>query len=155
MAISPNTSFTAGAVYTSDQANRFPRGVMGAVYRTAGNITMSTSATDVTGMAVTFTAEASRTYKASWTVTGYKTTSNGWTALYCNIGATTFAAIYSTPLIVGTEGYFNLSGYTFFSNLSAGSQTIRLLSQVQNAGGVILASGVNACMFMIEDCGTS
>jgi hypothetical protein len=155
MAVNPNTQFSSGSVYTADEANRFPRGVMGAVYRTAGNITMSTSATDVTGMAVTFTAEASRTYKASWTVTGYKTTSNGWAAVYCNIGATTFAAIYATALIVGTEGYFNLSGYTFFSSLTAGSQTIKLQSQLQNAGGTIFASGTNPCVLMIEDCGPS
>ena len=151
----PNTTFFNGYTLTAAQLNNFPRGVMGSVYRTAGNITMSTSATDVTGMAVTFTAQASRTYKASWTVTGWKTTTNGWTAVYCNIGATTFASIYATPLIVGTEGYFNLSGYTFFSGLTAGSQTIKLQSQLQNAGGTIFASGTNACMLMIEDCGPS
>ena len=155
MAINPNTDFSSGAVLTAAQQNRFPRGVMGSVYRTAGNVTMSTSAADVTGMAVTFTAEASRTYKASWTVTGWKQTNNGWAAIYCNIGASTFAAIYATPLIVGTEGYFNLSGYTFFSNLTAGSQTVKLQSQLQNAGGTILASSSNVCILMIEDCGPS
>jgi hypothetical protein len=70
MAINPNTTFTAGAVLTADEANRFPRGVMGAVYRTAGDLTVTTTLADLTGMTVTFTAEASRTYKATWNVTG-------------------------------------------------------------------------------------
>ena len=28
MAVNPNTQFSSGAVYTADEANRFPRGVM-------------------------------------------------------------------------------------------------------------------------------
>jgi hypothetical protein len=28
MAINPNTQFSSGAVFTADQANRFPRGIM-------------------------------------------------------------------------------------------------------------------------------
>ena len=77
MAVNPNTQFSSGAVYTADEANRFPRGVMGAVYRNAGNLTVTTTLADLTGMSVTFTAEASRTYKATWTVTGSKDTANG------------------------------------------------------------------------------
>jgi hypothetical protein len=60
MAINPNTDFTAGAVLTAAQQNRFPRGVM--AYNTA------TSAVAVTSEAVqitssSFTAVASRYYK--------------------------------------------------------------------------------------------
>jgi hypothetical protein len=29
MAINPNTQFSSGAVFTADEANRFPRGIMG------------------------------------------------------------------------------------------------------------------------------
>jgi hypothetical protein len=53
MAVNPNTQFSSGAVYTADEANRFPRGVMGAVYRTAGNLTVTTTQADLTGMTVT------------------------------------------------------------------------------------------------------
>ena len=156
MAINPNTTFTAGAVYTADEANRFPRGVMGAVYRTAGNLTVTTTQADLTGMTVTFTAEASRTYKATWTVTGLKDTANGWVgAFLANSSNTVFGAVYQTGFIVSGAGYVNLSGVTFINNLTAGSQTLKLRQQTENAGGTILASGTNPCVLMIEDCGPS
>ena len=156
MAVNPNTQFSSAAVYTADQANRFPRGVMGAVYRTAGNLTVTTTQADLTGMTVTFTAEASRTYKATWTVTGSKDTANGWVgAFLANSSNTIFGAVYQTGFIVSSAGYVNLSGITYFSNLTAGSQILKLRQQTENAGGTILASGTNPCVLMIEDCGPS
>jgi hypothetical protein len=156
MAINPNTDFTSGAVLTAAQQNRFPRGVMGAVYRTAGNVAVTTTQADITGMTTTFTAVASRTYKATWTVTGLKDTSNGWVgAFLTNSSNTVFGAVYQTCFIVAGAGYFNLSGITYFSNLTAGSQTLKLRCQSENAAGTILASGTNPCVLMIEDCGPS
>jgi hypothetical protein len=155
MAINPNTDFTSGAVLTAAQQNRFPRGVMGAVYRTAGDVAMTTAVADVTGMSITFTAVANRTYKASWTASGYKSTTNGWAAMYLtNSSNTIFGSVYNTALISGV-GYFNLSGFTYLNNLTAGSQTLKLRQQVENLNGLINASGTNPCVFMIEDCGPS
>lgn len=155
MAINPNTDFSSGAILTAAQQNRFPRGVMGAVYRTAGDYTMTVAANDITGMTVTFTAVAGRIYKASWTASGYKSTTNGWAGVYlANSANTVFGAVYSTALISGV-GYFNLSGFTYFSNLTAGSQTLKLRAQIENLNGLINASGVNPCVLMIEDCGPS
>jgi hypothetical protein len=157
MAVNPNTQFSSGAVYTADEANRFPRGVMGAVYRIAGNVAFSVgSSGDITGMSVTFTAEASRTYKATWTVTGLKDTTNGWCGAFLTNGANAvFGSVYQTGFIVSGAGYVNLSGITYFNNLIAGSQTLKLRQQTENAGGTILASGANPCVLMIEDCGPS
>jgi hypothetical protein len=156
MAINPNTTFTAGAVLTADEANRFPRGVMGAVYRTAGDLTVTTTLADLTGMTVTFTAEASRTYKATWTVTGSKDTANGWVgAFLANSSNTIFGAVYQTGFIVSSAGYVNLSGITYFSNLAATSQTLKLRAQAESNSATILASGTNPCVLMIEDCGPS
>ena len=155
MAINPNTDFSSGAVLTAAQQNRFPRGVMGAVYRTAGDYTMTTAVADVTGMSVTFTAVANRTYKASWTASGYKSTNNGWAAMYLtNSSNTVFGSVYNTALISGV-GYFNLSGFTYFTNLTAGSQTLKLRAQIENLNGLLNASGTNPCVLMIEDCGPS
>jgi hypothetical protein len=157
MAINPNTNFSSGAVLTAAQQNRFPRGVMGAVYGNAGNVAFTAGSTgDITGMSVTFTAEASRTYKATWTVTGLKDTANGWCGAFLTNGANTvFGAVYQTGFIVSGSGYVNLSGVTFINNLTAGSQTLKLRQQTENAGGTILASGTNPCVLMIEDCGPS
>jgi hypothetical protein len=43
MAINPNTRLRLVQSDPADEANRFPRGVMGAVYRTAGNLTVTTT----------------------------------------------------------------------------------------------------------------
>lgn len=65
MAISPNVTFTAGAVLTATQQNQFPRGVMArATSTTAYN--MTTSDAIATGMTVTFTAEANRYYRITY-----------------------------------------------------------------------------------------
>ncbi len=156
MAINPNTDFSSGAVLTAAQQNRFPRGVMGAVYRTAGNVAITNVVGDITGMTVTFTAVASRIYKATWTVAALKDTANGWIgAFLANSANTIFGSVYATGFIVAGSGYTNLSGITYFSNLAAGSQTLKLRIQAESNGGTVLASGNNPCVLMIEDCGPS
>ena len=67
MAINPNTQFSSGAVYTADQANRFPRGVMArATSQTSYTLTTNGSAAIATGMTVTFTAVANRYYQITY-----------------------------------------------------------------------------------------
>ena len=156
MAFNPNITFTAGAILTAAQQNRFPRGVMGAVYRTAGNVAVTTTQADITGMTVTFTAEASRTYKASWLVAGVKDTNNGFLGAFLTNGANTVqASVYNTGLIVLGTAYSNLSGVAFLTTLTAGSQTLKLRTIAENNAGTILASGTNPCVLIIEDCGPS
>ena len=65
MAINPNTDFSSGAVFTADQANRFPRGVM-ALASSTTSYTLTTSEVIATGMTVTFTAVANRYYKLTY-----------------------------------------------------------------------------------------
>jgi hypothetical protein len=64
MAINPNTDFTAGAIFTADQANRFPRGIVA-----LGETTTSTANVSVETLSVTsssFTAVANRYYKITY-----------------------------------------------------------------------------------------
>ena len=65
MAISPNVTFVAGAVYTADQANRLPFGVCASSSSTA-DYTLTTTLTIATGMTATFTAIANRLYKVTY-----------------------------------------------------------------------------------------
>jgi hypothetical protein len=65
MAINPNTNFTAGAVLTAAQQNRFPRGVM-ALATSTTTYTLTTTETIATGMTATFTAAASRYYRITY-----------------------------------------------------------------------------------------
>ena len=64
MAISPNTDFTTGAVFTADQANRFPRGVMALTESIGSPSNFSTEAVVLTGSS--FTAVANRYYKVTY-----------------------------------------------------------------------------------------
>jgi hypothetical protein len=65
MAVNPNTTFTAGAILTADQQNRFPRGVMAYASSTTR---LDGQAAEVLspGISVTFTAVANRYYKISY-----------------------------------------------------------------------------------------
>ena len=150
MAVNPNTTFTAGAVYTASQSNRFPRGVMGTATQTLGNLTVTTSVAALTGMTVTFTAEANRVYKATWNVTGQKITATGWIGVYLRNGATALGTVYQTPVI---NYYGNLSGMAFITTLTAGSQTLALWASAENNSFTVLANASDPCHLIIEDIG--
>ena len=64
MAINPNVDFVAGAIYTADQANRYPRGIMQRV--TSASTTTSSSTEAVTLTLPAFTAVANRMYKVTY-----------------------------------------------------------------------------------------
>ena len=64
MAINPNTDFTAGAVLSSAQQNRFPRGVMAFTTVTASDTTITAEEVQVTG--ASFTAVANRYYRITY-----------------------------------------------------------------------------------------
>jgi hypothetical protein len=131
-----------------------PWGVVGSVSRTAGNITPTVgSATDVTGVSITFTAIANRTYKMSWSCAAEKQTAVGWIAIFlANAANTIFASVYGSPAVVGA-GYTTLSGFHHITGLAAGSYTFKLRTQTENNAATILASGTNPTNFIIEDIG--
>ena len=155
MAITPNTLFSSGAVYTAQQANNFPRGVMAQTTRTAGDYTMTTSIADVTGMSVTWTVAASRSYKISWTAACEKTTASGLVVFQItNASNAVAASTYASITVVGA-GYGNLSGCVYLSGLTAGSITYKMRANVDALNGKILASGNNPCIMIVEDIGTA
>ena len=64
MAINPNTDFTAGAILTADQQNRFPRGIV--AYTQSTSSSGAISAETVTLTSSSFTAVANRYYKVTY-----------------------------------------------------------------------------------------
>jgi hypothetical protein len=64
MAVNPNTNFTTGQVATSDQMNRFPRGVMAYDEATTALGTFSSETLAITGSS--FTAVANRYYRVTF-----------------------------------------------------------------------------------------
>lgn len=64
MAITPNTTFSSGAILTAAQMNRLPWGIMGYASATA-NQTGITTETNITSLSVTFTADSTRIYRTT------------------------------------------------------------------------------------------
>ena len=153
MAINPNTDFSVGQVATADQMNRFPRGVMGTAVRTTGNLTLTTVNQDLTDMSITFTAVAGRLYRASWGANGLKNTTAGYTQITFANSANT---LYGYSIAYGVSGnYFNLSGVSVISGLTAGSNTFKLRGVTENNTATVLAQPTGPLQFMIEDMGAA
>ena len=148
MAVNPNTNFTAGAVLTADQQNRFPRGVMGYAIG-AGNSAVSGTVGDVSGMSITFTAVTDRLYKATFSCTlDQNSTATG--AFFITDGANSAQARYDNLAVAGQS-------IVTFSNLftvSAGSVTRKVRASISAGAATILrTAGSYNYSFIIEDMG--
>jgi len=155
MAVNPNTDFTTGAVYTADQANRFPRGVMQYVSSTTATTATSTQ-TVATGMTATFTAVANRYYKITYFEPEFDFAATAGQYVYQRIRLTnTSGTIYNTSVILNPAA-FALSSYgqvVAVTTLSAGSTTI-VGTLFANTGTVSVyrAAGFVATL-VVEDIG--
>jgi hypothetical protein len=153
MAINPNTNFTVGQVATSDQMNRFPRGVMGKAVRTSGNLTIGPGIADITDMSITFTAVAGRIYRATWSVNALKNTAAGWTEAFFTDSAN---VIYGASIgYTIAAQWVNLSGVSEISGLTAGSKTFKLRLEPENNTSLVVANANLPCQLIIEDIGAA
>jgi hypothetical protein len=146
MAISPNTTFSSGAVFTADQANRFPRGIMSYASVTTSDTTITAEEIQITGTA--FTAVASRYYK----VTYYEPDLyNGTTFMYGKIknGATVLNTAYHT---VGAGNERQLVTM-YVGTFSAGSVTLTATLQSASGTGQALRSSTSFAFLLVEDMG--
>ena len=143
MAITPNTTFTA-SVLTTTQMNNFPRGVMAVTTSTGNTIT----AGNLVGLSATFTAVANRNYKISVLVSSNVTTTGRVIISYG--GATNRPIDYT-----GTAGSFDILTGFDVRTFTAGSQTIQVTWTVISGAIVANASAGAAHQLIIEDIGTA
>jgi hypothetical protein len=151
MAVSPNTNFTSGQILTAAQQNNFPRGVMGYVVSAAGNVTLTTSVADVTGLTLTFTAEANRGYKVSFNFTVQKDGTAGLAIFYVTDGANTIN--FEVIDTMAASEYTIVSGSYILTGLTAGSKTYKMRAFVTATTATLLRSADNKAIFTIEDIG--
>jgi hypothetical protein len=148
-----NTTFTTGAVLTAAQMNNLPWGVVGTASRSAGNVTLGPTIADITSMSTTFTATAGRVYRATWSVSFQKLASTGWTQLTFTDSSN---VVKGTALAYAAAGsYGNLSGSTFITGLTAGSQTFKLRVECEANTVSIIANTAGVCVLIIEDIGAA
>lgn len=151
MAISPNTTFTSGAILTAAQMNNFPRGVMGYVVRDTGNVTIGTSIADVTGASVAFTAVASRGYLVTFTCLVGKTGTAGYFNGYITDGSNNVQADSFENIAVGEFITFSIN--YLVTGLTAGAQTLKIRALTSTAGCTLYATGTNKYCLTVTDIG--
>jgi len=159
MAISPNTTFTAGAVLTASQQNRLPFGVC-ALASSSTNYTLTTSAVIATGMTATFTAITGRLYKITYNEPQANTTTvlNGTTATQIRetsaAGTLLSTAVLQTNVAVTVNGTMTV---IYVGTFTAGSVTVvgcALTSSVTGAPVLTRAATAQA-QIIVEDIGPS
>jgi hypothetical protein len=158
-----NTTFTAGAILTAAQMNNLPWGIVAAtaggtsgsgyVARTAGDLTVTTSTADLTGMTVTWTAVANAIYKISFFVTGVKNTASGKVDIQVvgNAGAVIATA---TQFNAVSGARFTLSGSAIIAP-AAGSQIAKLNATAENNTATISAVSGTPAFLIVEMIGTT
>ena len=150
MAITPNTTFTSGAILTAAQMNRLPWGVVGTANATA-NQTGITTVVDVTGLTVTFTADSSRIYRTTaYVFAAVQLTAQGYPGFSITDGANNTKQGSSILLATGFQAPLCVTVYE--SGLS-GSTTRKVRAET-NAGTLTLAADAARPMVLIvEDIG--
>ena len=152
MAITPNTLFSSGAVYTADQANRFPRGVM--QYNTNSTTDASVTAEEIQITLSAFTAVTGRLYRISYYEPGFGGSTAA--AMTMRIRLTNISGAIQQQGIVYNAAVQQQNG--FIQNVvsfTAGS--IVLVATLQNSAGTGSAnrSATAQGVLMVEDIGAS
>ena len=151
MAVNPNTDFSAGAILTASQQNRFPRGVMGYVVYNSGNISVGTGIADVTGASVTFTAVANRAYKVTFSANVNKGVTGGYFNWFITNGANVSQSDGFMDIVIGKTIMFTTN--YLVTGLAAGTQTLKMRALTDTGSCTIYASGTNKYTFIVEDIG--
>ena len=156
MAISPNTTFSSGAVYTADQANRFPRGVMAYNASTTTDSTITAEEIQITSSS--FTAVANRYYRITYYEPQIATPVTVGTFIVGRIRLTNLAGTqYASGIVQNIAAAAN--NYTLITSavttFSAGSVVIVASLSCSGAAGSATRSATNPAYLLIEDIGPS
>ena len=150
MAINPNTDFSAGAVLTAAQQNRFPRGIMA-----LSNLTANTSIpnAETTRTSVSFTAIANRYYRITW-YEGLCTNANASVNNFYLRLDTTGGTIIGTANLYMVAGDNKPNILSVVTTFSAGTRTIYARATENAATSTTLtASSTQPAFLLVEDIG--
>jgi len=153
MAISPNTTFTA-SVLTTTQMNALPFGVVAYAQTTTSDTTITAEEIQVTS--TTFTAIANRYYRITYYEPQVSTALSGFLVGYIrktNVAGTQYASsIFQSPTGSQLNGYLNVQAVTTFT---AGSTTV--VGTMTSGIGTSSARRAAAypAWILVEDIGTA
>ena len=149
MAINPNTDFTTGAVLTSAQQNRFPRGIMALTQNTTTDSSVTAEEVQITGAA--FTAVANRYYKITYfepnivSGTGYFT----FQIRLSNISGTVIQQFYEQS----ASGTDRFAHGIWVGTLTAGSQNYVATASMSSGTGTLSRGSNRVAYLLVEDIG--
>jgi hypothetical protein len=149
MAINPNTDFTSGAVFTADQANRFPRGIMAFASVTTSDTTITSEEVQVTS--ASFTAVANRYYKITYIEPDlYNSAGYMIGRLRLTNLAGTQLQRFDNTIGTGVDRYMIVN---WVGTLSAGA-TVIVATQTSSSGtGQAVRSATSPAQLIVEDLG--
>lgn len=150
MAITPNTTFSSGAILTAAQMNRLPWGVIGYASATA-NQTVTTTEANLTSLTLTWTADSTRIYRTTVYV-GYaeQATSAGYGELKITDGSNVQKM---TAVAYQLAGYGDIFVASVIESGLSGSTT-RKARGVTSAGTLTFVGGSTRPMqIIVEDLG--
>jgi hypothetical protein len=122
-----NTTFVTGAVYTAAQANNFPFGVVDYKSGTTAQTGINT-ATDITGLSITWTAIAGRVYMAQFNLNPYGSAGDSSNQLIVLDGT----AVWQNRRNFTTLNVIDSSPGQYFFTTTSASHTIKI--QMSKAG---------------------
>ena len=150
----PNTNFSAGAVYTAAQANRFPRGVM--AYNTATATDASVTAEEVQIIGSSFTAVASRNYRITY-FEPYVASNTANCVFTMRIRKDSLVgAVQNSSTVLNTVGsvFFGTSGTCqCVSTFSAGTVNVVATLAASAGTGQASRSSTGYAFLLVEDIG--
>jgi hypothetical protein len=150
MAINPNTDFTAGAILTAAQQNRFPRGVMALDSKTTGD---SFTVEEVENT-VTFTAVANRNYKITYFEPKMFGSTSPQAEVTSRIRLTNISGtIQGSTVSPAGSAYGQSNTLSIVKTFSAGSVTLVATLQIASGTGQAERGATQPNMFLVEDIG--
>jgi hypothetical protein len=152
MAVNPNTNFVSGSILLASQQNRFPRGAMGYVVSQSGNLAVTASEADLSGMTLTFTAEAGRLYEVSFNCFYLQSdASSRFIVNFLDGSATVFASTQQVNPVASGYGTFSYS--YLFGVATSGSITRKISAQTTGGTLTIFGSSTSPISYVIKDIG--
>ena len=159
MAINPNVTFVAGAVYTAAQANRLPFGVC-ASSSSSTTYVLTTSTAISTGMTATFTAIANRLYKVTYFEPQASTSTVLSSFTTTSIRLTNAAGTLLNSALVQTSAAVSVNGsptVLHVGTFTAGSVSVVGCSVANSTTGApqLTRSATTPARLLVEDIGPS
>jgi hypothetical protein len=149
MAITPNTTFTSGAILTAAQMNRLPWGIIGRAERTSNQTGISTAA-DITGLTITWTANSSRIYRTTVYSIVQQDTANGLVFIRITDGANQQKQQWMVTTVA--TGFYTCCSQVTETGLS-GSTTRKARADSQANTMSIQATSTLPAFILVEDLG--